>query len=134
MYKAAPSVLSVGNCAFDHQNISRLLVEQFEADVHAVATADLALQALRDGRFDLILVNRLFDADGVSGLDFIKRLQNHDETRGTAVMLLSNYPEAQEAAIALGARPGFGKGSLESQQTRENLAAVLTRSVLADPK
>ncbi len=119
-------VLSVGNCAFDHGNISRVLLEQFGADVQAAATSDEALRAVRDGRFDLVLINRVFDANGESGLELIKRLKAHEETKDTPVMLISNYPEAQEAAVALGARPGFGKNSLTRPETREALASVLS--------
>ena len=40
-------------------------------------------------------------------------------------MLVSNYPEWQQAAIAAGALPGFGKAELNRAETREKLAAVL---------
>jgi CheY-like chemotaxis protein len=120
-----PKVLNVGHCGFDHGNIGRVLEEEFGVEVDGASTADAALRAVRDGEFDLVLVNRVFDANGESGLDLIKRLQAHEETRATPVMLVSNYPEAQEAAVAAGARPGFGKSALSAPETRERLAAVL---------
>ncbi len=118
-------VLNVGHCGFDHGNIGRVLEEEFGAEADAVATGDAAFRAVRDGQFDLVLVNRLFDANGESGLDLIKRLQAHEETRATPVMLVSNYPKAQDAAVALGARPGFGKRALNAAGTREKLASVI---------
>lgn len=121
-----PRVLDVGNCSFDHGNISQVLTKHFGADVQAAATGDEAFRAICDGQFDLVLINRVFDANGESGLDLIKRLKAHEETKGTPVMLISNYPDAQEAANALGARPGFGKNSLTQRQTRELLATALS--------
>ena len=120
-------VLNVGHCGFDHGNIGRVLEEHFGAEVDAASTSDQAFRAVRDGQFDLVLVNRVFDANGESGLELISRLQGHEETRATPVMLVSNYPEAQEAAAAAGARPGFGKSALSTPQTRERLAGVLAQ-------
>jgi hypothetical protein len=41
-------------------------------------------------------------------------------------MLVTNYPEHQAQAMAEGAEPGFGKLSLDSQETREKLAQFLS--------
>lgn len=121
-----PTVLCVGNCGFDNGNIGRMLAEHFGANVQTAATSEQALGAVRDGRFDLVLVNRVFDANGDSGLELIKKLQEHEETRATPVMLVSNYADAQDAAVALGARPGFGKNALTQPETRAALAGVLS--------
>ena len=121
-----PQVLSVGQCGFDHGNIGRVLAEHFGAEVQAAATSELALRAVRDGQFDLVLVNRVFDANGDSGLELIKKWQSDEETRATPVMLVSNYSDAQDAAIALGARPGFGKNALTAPETHERLSSVLS--------
>lgn len=120
-----PKVLNVGQCAFDHGNISRVLSEEFNAEVEGVAGSDEAFAAVKGGGFDLVLVNRVFDADGASGLELIKRLQADDDTRATPVMLVSNYEDAQSAAVASGAGRGFGKDALTSESTRELLANVL---------
>jgi hypothetical protein len=40
-------------------------------------------------------------------------------------MLVSNYPEAQSQAIALGAVSGFGKADLGKPRCQRALAAVL---------
>jgi hypothetical protein len=40
-------------------------------------------------------------------------------------MLVSNYPDYQARAVALGAAPGFGKQSLGAAPTRELLAKYL---------
>jgi CheY-like chemotaxis protein len=121
-------VLDVGQCSFDHGNISRMLSEACGAEVEAAATSDDALNAVRSGRYDLVLVNRVFDADGSSGLDLIERLQSDQQTRATPVMLVSNYADAQDQAEAAGARCGFGKDALSAPETRERLLSLLTRA------
>lgn len=120
-----PRVLSVGQCGFDGPQIERLLVEHFDADVATACDTRQALEAILSGHFDLVLVNRIFDGNGESGLDFIRRLRGDTGAKETPVMLVSNYAEAQQAALELGAQPGFGKAALQDPQTIERLAAVL---------
>ncbi len=124
-----PLVLDVGQCNLDHGNISRLLQDQFDAGVDRVHHADEAADAVRDKRYNLVLVNRIFDADGAEGLAFIERLQADEATRDTPVMLVSNFADAQEAAVALGAKPGFGKSALSDPKTVEGLSAHLSTTI-----
>ena len=120
-----PKVLNVGQCDLDHGNISRMLSEDFSAVVDQAATCEQACCAVRDGDYDLVLVNRVLDADGTSGLDLIQRLRSDEHTGGARVALVSNFAEAQEQAVALGAERGFGKDALTSPATRERLASLL---------
>ena len=122
-----PRVLDVGQCDFDHDNISRMLSEEFGADVKRASTGEDAFRALEAAHFDLVLVNRVLDADGASGLDLIQRLLSNEDTRTTSTMVVSNYAEAQDAAVALGATRGFGKNALTSSETRAQLASLLDR-------
>jgi two-component system, chemotaxis family, chemotaxis protein CheY len=115
----AKKVLSVGQCAIDHGNVSRALQSEFGADVRPAATADEALAALRGGSFALVLVNRVFDANGDSGLDFIRHVKA--EAPGVPVMLVSNFADAQAQAIEAGALPGFGKAALNAPETLARL-------------
>jgi two-component system chemotaxis response regulator CheY len=102
----ANRILSIGNCSYDHSTLAAALKKNFQVDVHAVETADEATKAVKESPFDLIVVNRLFDRNGESGIELIKRLK---ATMKTPMMLISNYPEYQEEAVAAGAVPGFGK-------------------------
>jgi hypothetical protein len=61
--------------------------------------------------------------DGSDGMELIRIAKREELT--TPVMLVSNYPEAQSAAVAAGAVPGFGKASLHTAQTREHLLKFL---------
>jgi two-component system chemotaxis response regulator CheY len=118
-------VLSLGQCAADHASIGGLLRRQLDAEVDAADTFADAEARLNGSRYDLILVNRVLDRDGTEGLEFIARIKAHPEWRQFPVMLVSNYQDAQEQAIARGALPGFGKASLGSTKTISRLRAVL---------
>jgi two-component system chemotaxis response regulator CheY len=120
-----PSVLSVGQCGFDHTRIARHFEQTFRAEVRGVATFDEALAALRRARFDLILVNRINDSDGAPGVELIRSMKSEPGLADLPVMLVSNYPEAQQEAEALGALPGFGKSDLASVTTRTRLEEIL---------
>jgi CheY-like chemotaxis protein len=114
-------VLNVGQCAADNWSIARTLTTHFEADVVPAATAREALDRLRQEKFDLVLVNRLFDADGGSGIEFVKQAKGDDKLRETPVMLVSNHADAQREAIEAGAVQGFGKAALDEPEMLETL-------------
>lgn len=107
-------VLSVGQCGFDHGSITRFLQGHFDAEVSAASTADDALALLRQQTFNLILVNRQFDADGDDGLSFIQTVKSDPQFADIPVMLITNYSDYAKRALALGAVPGFGKSELAS--------------------
>lgn len=126
-----PRILSVGQCALDHGTLTRHLGRQFGADVTGAATAAEALAALRAARFDLVLVNRVGDRDGASGLDLIRTLRADPDLATVPVMLVSNYPDAQAEAESLGASPGFGKAELATPRALERIGAILGSDVPA---
>jgi CheY-like chemotaxis protein len=107
-----PRILSVGQCSFDHGLITRHLGKTYGAEVAGANTVGEALVTLRAGEFDLVLVNRVFDGDGSSGLDLIRAIKADPELANVPVMLVSNYEDAQTEAQSLGALPGFGKSDL----------------------
>lgn len=118
-------VLDVGQCDFDHGNIARLLKENFDVTVDRAKSAEQVEYMMGFYDYDLVLVNRVFDADGSEGLAFIEQLKGGDATRGVPVMLVSNHADAQSEAQALGALAGFGKAQLDEAQTLERIRAVL---------
>jgi two-component system chemotaxis response regulator CheY len=118
-------VLSVGQCGFDHGSISQTLRRNFAAEVVSAATADQAMSLLRQDSFDLVLVNRVFDANGDSGLDLIRQIKADEQIRQVPVMLVSNFADAQQQAVAAGAEPGFGKSALDAAETAARLRPYL---------
>jgi two-component system chemotaxis response regulator CheY len=122
---SAKRVLSAGQCFADHGSITRTLQKHCEAEVVAAATSDEALALLRQNDFDLVLVNRVFDADGFSGLDLLGDMKADEVLRHVPVMLVSNHEEAQRQAVGLGALPGFGKAGLGGPSMIACVKAVL---------
>ena len=117
-----PRVLNVGQCVPDHMSISSYLRRKFDAEVVKVDSHAAAVEAVKGGDVDLVLVNRLYDADGSPGIDTVKAIADAD---GPPVMLVSNFADAQKDAVEAGARPGFGKGDLGTAAADEKLAPVL---------
>lgn len=118
-------VLDVGQCNPDHASIRSMLERQFDAEVVRAHQLDDALQQLRSGQFDLVLVNRKLDIDYSDGMEIIKRIKADPELNSVPVMLVTNYPEYDQAAVAAGAESGFGKAQLSDPKTHEKLARIL---------
>ncbi|MFG0326612.1 MAG: hypothetical protein ACF8SC_05000 [Phycisphaerales bacterium JB037] len=76
---------------------------------------------------DVLLVNRVLDGSfaDTRGIDLIARLSASRTGPRPAILLISNYADAQSEAEAAGALPGFGKSDLYSDQTRERLLAAI---------
>jgi two-component system chemotaxis response regulator CheY len=118
-------VLDVGQCGPDHSTIRSYLTRNFDCEVVQAHGENDALAQLKSGKFDLVLVNRKLDADYSDGTEVIRKLKTDPDTASVPVMLVTNYPEHQDAAIALGAIRGFGKLEFDNPETRERIAAVL---------
>jgi len=122
----AKRVLDVGNCVPDHAAIRRMLEKQFRADVDQADGPGDALAALRNGPFDLVLVNRKLDQDYSDGLEVIKQIKADASLKSIPCMLITNYSDQQEAAVAAGAEHGFGKKGLYDKETQQRLARFLS--------
>jgi CheY-like chemotaxis protein len=118
-------VLDVGNCMADHGSISRLLGSTFQAEVVQAHGWSDASQQLQQGRFDLVLVNRILDGDGSEGLEIIRRIKQDERLGDTPVMMITNFEEHQQRAILAGAEPGFGKQQLHAPDTTTRLGQFL---------
>lgn len=118
-------LLDVGNCAFDHGSISSLVEHNFPVEIDRAHGLDDALTALRQQAYDLVLVNRKMDQDGSDGLEIIRQIKQDPQLTTVPVMLLSNFAEYQQEAIAAGAESGFGKRDLASNETLEKLKKFL---------
>jgi CheY-like chemotaxis protein len=118
-------VLDVGQCGADHMAIRRLVERHFQADVTQAHDLEDALEQLRAGHCDLVLVNRRLDANGGDGLEVIRRIKADALGAAVPLLLVSNYAEYQEQAVAAGAEMGFGKAALAAPETRERLAKFL---------
>jgi CheY-like chemotaxis protein len=110
-------ILDVGQCGFDGPRMSRILKEKIDAAVDCAETGQDAKRRLADGKYDLVLVNRILAADGVSGIELIDALVKSGCK--TPLMLVSDRKDAQDLAVAHGGVRGFGKAALEQPETFE---------------
>jgi two-component system, chemotaxis family, chemotaxis protein CheY len=122
-------VLLVGHCRPDASYL-RIAVKKAlgQADI-ILADEPAEFESALAGGVDLILFNRElgygFAPD--AGVEAIRVLKQ--KYPAIAMMLITNYPETQAAAIAAGAVPGFGKRDISSPRSTELLrsAAGLTQ-------
>lgn len=121
----AKRVLDVGQCGPDHATITSYLKRHFDCDIVQAHGARDTLEQLKSGRFDLVLVNRKLDADYSDGIEIIRQIKADPDLSQVPVMLVTNYPEHQEAAVAAGAHRGFGKLEFDARETRDRLAEIL---------
>lgn len=120
--EAALRILDVGQCDPDHASIARMLKMHFDVTVDRAKSIEQVEYMMGFYDYDLVLVNRIFDADGTEGLNLVEQLGKNGKAR---VMLVSNLADAQASAVALGAVTGFGKAELDDPATVERLRAVL---------
>jgi CheY-like chemotaxis protein len=120
-------VLDIGQCGPDHATIRAYLTRHFDCEIVQVDDAAGALAQLKSGHFDLALVNRKLDVDYSDGIEVIRKLKADPDAATVPVMLVTNYPEHQETAIAAGAIRGFGKLEYEKPETRAKLADILEK-------
>ncbi len=122
----------VGHCGPD-SSFLRIAVRKAAPEAQVLsADDDASLASLLDSGVDLLLFNRLLESGfaDTEGVAYIKKVrQSHPDVR---LMLVSNYPEAQAAAVAEGALFGFGKREIGSEKVtrliREALAPAAQRA------
>lgn len=101
------------------------MADEFGAEVVQAHGLSDTLNQLKNDHFDLVLVNRKLDADYSDGVAIVRAIKSDASLAATPVMLVSNFADAQESAIAAGAEPGFGKAELAAPATREKLRRFL---------
>lgn len=118
-------VLDVGQCGPDHATIRSYFTRNFDCEVVQTHGADDTLAQLKGGNFDLVLINRKLDADYSDGIEILQKIKADAAIAAVPVMLVTNYSEHQDAAIAAGAVRGFGKLEYDRPETKEKIAEVL---------
>ena len=118
-------VISIGQCGYDNSQIGSLF-SKLGADFTAVDLNRDLYNTLSASEPDLVLINRVNDSDGSSGIALIKELKGSKEYSKVPLLLVSNYEDAQKEAVALGALPGFGKSELASPTVSELIKNYLS--------
>ena len=122
---AGKRVLSIGQCAADHAAISCVFQRIFDVEVVPAESWQHAQSFVSEQECHLILVNRVLDGDGSSGVEIIKQLKSTPRTDKIPVMLVSNFDDAQLQAVELGAARGFGKAALGQPAMLARVRSVL---------
>jgi hypothetical protein len=123
--KDAKRILLVGHCGFDGPRLEKELSRRFPgAQVMRINSEDDLARECEAGA-DLLLINREpvgFDTDGME----LVRRQCKSGVRHK-VMLVSDYPEAQEEAMSAGAVRGFGKGEIGQESLTRTVRDAIER-------
>jgi DNA-binding NarL/FixJ family response regulator len=107
-------VVLVGHCGPDSSYL-RMAVASADRSISVVSADDSEhLTKILETGADLLLLNRelswgFAESEGVELIRHLKKTYPQIKT-----MLVSNYPEAQAAAIEAGGLPGFGKREIRS--------------------
>jgi len=102
------------------------LKNQFDVEIHRAHSFDEASKMAADTTYDLVMINRVLDADASPGMAILHALKSQPTTADIPVMIVSNFQDAQDKAIESGAVLGFGKAELDAESTRQKLAKYLT--------
>ncbi len=120
-------VALVGHCGPDSSYL-RMAVAGAEKDVKVLAADDdESLKRILDEGVDLLLFNRILDFgfDEQEGVKLIRRLR--PLYPHVKIMLVSNYEDAQAAAVAAGALHGFGKREAGSARVKGLLRSAVAK-------
>ncbi|HMO25331.1 MAG TPA: hypothetical protein PKB10_03610 [Tepidisphaeraceae bacterium] len=117
-------VVLIGHCGFDSVGLKNAVLRVWpDAQVIGVRY-DAELKTAIEQGADLLLINRTLSgfsaADGIGLIRQVK--QTYPQTR---CMLISNYDDAQQAAVAAGAVRGFGKNDLGSRTVDDLLRSAM---------
>jgi hypothetical protein len=118
-----PTFVLIGHCGPDSFLLRNAVRRAVPGATIAVADDDQALRPHLQ-RDRVLLVNRVLDGSfgAESGIELIAKLAGY--APAPVMMLVSNYADAQDIAVAVGAVRGFGKRDVNSAHTAELLAAA----------
>lgn len=119
------TLLDCGNCGPDFNAIRVMVEREFGAVVLQSHGLEDTLSLLRQRQIDLVTINRKLDRDYSDGLEIAKAIKTDQQFRSVPVMLVTNYEEHQEAAMAVGCVRGFGKLAIASAETHQLLRPFL---------
>ena len=106
-----------------------MVSSHFGASVVQSHGVEDTLETLRNQPVDLVTINRKLDRDYSDGLDVAVAIKSDPELSSVPVMLVTNYEEHQETAMAAGCVRGFGKLALKDAETRALLKPFLGSKV-----
>ena len=117
-------ILLVGHCVPDTFMLKSKMRQLFPDATVDNCNSQSDMEAKMSEK-SLLLVNRVLDGSfaAAGGIELIEQHAKSDDS--PKLMLISNFNESQEQAIAVGAMLGFGKSELGSEATEEKLKKVM---------
>ena len=124
-----PLVLLVGHCGFDSGGLERAVRNAApDARVEGVNSRKALEDKLSEAA--LLLINRKLDGSfGVpmgehgDGVELVREVAASDNA--PSCIVISNFPEAQQAAQEAGALPGFGKKDVRAESAARSIRTAL---------
>ncbi len=127
-------VVLVGHCGAD-TGMLRHAIQSLDPNIEVESEHDQEKVEGWAEQGALLLINRVLDGRFFSsrGVDLIKSLK--DKSSDSRLMLISNYPEAQQEAEEAGALQGFGKSDVHRDDVfKPRMLAGLGRAGSTDAK
>ena len=118
-------LVDCGNCGPDFSSIRHLATSHFDVSVVRTHGADDTLKVLREQSVNLVTINRKLDRDYSDGMEIVKQIKSDDSLCNIPVMLITNYEQHQQSALAAGCVLGFGKLAINDPSTIELLEPYL---------
>jgi hypothetical protein len=117
-------IAMVGHCGPDAAMLKHAVQRLADGASVELVTDESQLQRVLKPEA-LLLVNRVLDGafSLEQGVDLIRELAGRDD--GPRFMLVSNFEQSQQQAVAAGAYPGFGKKQLGQPTMRDRLHAAM---------
>ena len=118
------TIVLVGHCGIDGPRLQSVVSQCLKGCEVVRVNEQGDLEAACEQGADLLLVNREpVGFEGTEGLELIRGVrQRYPDQK---VMLVSDFPEAQQEAIAAGALPGFGKRDIDSPKLEQSIRQAL---------
>ena len=115
----------VGHCSPDSSHLTMAVTSAVPNAKVIRVTDDQGVEKLLKDGIDLLLVNRKMEPGYAAdiGTDYIRRLR--EKHPNVKMMLISNFPDAIQESVEVGALPGFGKSELLTQATKQKLQDAL---------
>ena len=124
-----PLVLLVGHCGFDSGGLERA-VRSAAPDARVEGVNSRKALDAKLGEASLLVINRQLDGSfGVpmgehgDGVELVRELTTNESA--PACIVISNFPEAQQAAEEAGALPGFGKKDVRAESAAQSIRSAL---------
>lgn len=120
----------VGHCGADSHSLSHVVRRAVPGATVKVIDSETELNRHPGA---VLLINRVLDGTfaAATGVDLIRALAGREPR--PAMVLISNYADAQDAAVSAGARPGFGKSELGSAKVTAILKSLVTKVAAPTP-